>query len=124
MAHTTKYRDGDTFKGAIALPEVLEDDGTLYSNSKILSLAIAAEEFVLSFGDISPSTTASQNCFDAACRDVMIRFISNPTISSISKIGENREEFKELASVQNWARNYGGGSGAAGLSLNYFSRRC
>ena len=123
MPHTTKYRDADTFRGAVALPEVLEDT-TTYPDSKITSLAIAAEEFVLSFGDIFPVTTASQTCFDAACRDVMTRFIANPTISSISKIGEHREEYSELPSVQNWSKFFGAGSGSAGISLNYFNRRC
>ena len=121
MAHTTKYRDADTFKDAVALPEVLEDT-TTYPNSKITTLAYAAEDYVLSFGDISPSTPASQKCFDAACRDVMVRMIANPTIASISKIGEHREEFKDLPTVQNWARQFGSGSGTAGLSLNYFNR--
>ena len=121
MSHQTRYRVDTVFRGAVAAPEILEDT-TLYSAAKILSLAQAAEEFVLSFGDIYPITSASQIAFDAACREVMVKFIVNPTSSSISKIGENREEYKDMQAVVNWSRFFGGGSGTVGLSTNCFRR--
>jgi hypothetical protein len=121
LAHTTKYRDGATFRGATRLPEL--EETTIWSDTQILGLAVAAEDFLRGFGEPEIVTTKSQLAFDAACREYMLMQIAEPSGASSTTTGDTNLIFKKNPAIDNWVK-FAENGGRSGFVSSRAERAC
>jgi len=102
-SYTSRYRDLTILKNSTALIDL--ENASRFDATKITAMAIAAEEFLLGYGEPVTWGDRQKVSFDAAVRAILVREISEPTTAYEAKIGEHNLKFSELdkvPQVANW----------------------
>lgn len=73
---TTKYRSLTTLKNSSGLTQL--EDTVRWTSTVINGLAVAAEDYLNSFGSITTITASIQGVFDSACRELILWEVAEP----------------------------------------------
>ena len=104
-SYVSKYRNATTFKNSTSLVDL--ENTSRFSPTKISGMAVAAEEFLLGYGEPFEWRDREKHAFDAAVRVLMLRDVVEPTTAFDVKTGEHELEFgpkEKMPEVLNWVK--------------------